>query len=88
MMFKSIWEVEWGIIDDTCVSGGTGRRARFRILCRKAWGFKSPLAHFSQKIGNREVSAIWSLAGIRHRVVNYSVVLHVHECPICSELWT
>lgn len=25
--------------------GGIGRHARLRILCRKAWGFKSPLAH-------------------------------------------
>ena len=35
-------------------SGGIGRHARFRIWCRKVWGFESPLSHqhFSkQKIG-------------------------------------
>ena len=26
-------------------SAGTGRRARFRIWCREAWGFESPLPH-------------------------------------------
>ena len=27
-------------------SAGTGRRARLRTACRKAWGFESPLPHF------------------------------------------
>ena len=27
-------------------SGGTGRRAGFRIQSRKGWGFESPLSHF------------------------------------------
>ena len=26
-------------------SAGTGRRARLRTACRKAWGFESPLPH-------------------------------------------
>lgn len=29
-----------------CGYGGTGRRARLRILCRKAWGFDSLYPHF------------------------------------------
>jgi hypothetical protein len=34
-------------------SGGTGRHAGFRFLCRKAWGFESPLSHLGSRCARR-----------------------------------
>ncbi len=34
-------------------SGGSGRRARLRILCLRAWGFESPLSHNGASFGGR-----------------------------------
>ena len=49
LLLNPVMDKQWPALLSTTgivrASGEIGRHARLRILCRKAWGFKSPLAH-------------------------------------------